>query len=264
MIGGMSGPGIELDVIELPSGLPPVQVLSREEAFSNPYTVAPEWTAEHEHAWLAMLDANTRLHDGPIWAVRSVTPHSLCVYADQYKRLAVQADERVGDLGVRILGIKGVLIGRDPTGAERLLIARRGSETRVYQGLWETAPAGGIDVRRALSEESILATLRAEMGEELGLTLPADVLPRIGAAVADPIAMSIDLIARVDWPLSIRPEAGLCSAGSNASGHAWEYIDAVWISQDEASAFAQQSPWALSPPTRAVLRWLGWIAPLAR
>ena len=238
------------DVIDLPSGLPPVRVLPRDAAVPAAF-----WSTTHEQVWSEMLDANAQLHDGPIWAVRSIGPEELVVQADQYKRLAVQADRRIGDLGVRLLGVKGLLVGRDASGTERILLARRGGQTRIYQGLWETAPAGGIDARQTLGQTAVHETLQTELHEELGLTMPEGAHERIVAAVRDPIAHSIDLITRIDWPKAVNLHATLCHTGT----HAWEYIDSAWTSTQDVHTMLANNPATLSPPTLAVLRWLGWV-----
>ncbi len=238
------------DVIDLPAGLPPVRVLPRDAAVSAAF-----WSTTHEQVWSEMLDASARLHDGPIWAVRSIGPKELVVQADQYKRLAVQADPRIGDLGVRLLGVKGLLVGRDASGIERILLARRGGQTRIYQGLWEAAPAGGIDVRQTLGHQAVRETLLTELHEELGLTTPEGAQERIVAAVRDPIAHSIDLIARIDWPEAVNPHATLCHTGT----HAWEYNDSAWASPQDVHTMLANNPATLSPPTMAVLRWVGWV-----
>ncbi|MFO0492472.1 MAG: NUDIX domain-containing protein [bacterium] len=238
------------EVIDLPAGIPPVRVLPRDADVSAAFS-----STTHEQVWSEMLDANGQLHDGPIWAVRSIGPDALVVQADQYKRLAVQADPRIGDLGVRLLGVKGLLVGRDASGTERILLARRGGQTRIYQGLWETAPAGGIDVRQLLGHQAVRETLLTELHEELGLTMPPGVQERIVAALRDPIARSVDLIARIDWPDAVNPHATLCHTGT----HAWEYIDSAWTSPQDVAAMLANNPATLSPPTLAVLRWLGWV-----
>lgn len=230
----------------LTDGVPPITRLPAE-------TLA--WSERHDLAWRKMVDANARLHDGPIWTVVDASATRLTVRADQYKRLAIQDDAEIGDLGVRQLGVKGLLIGQDHAGTPRLLIARRGSETRIYAGMWEIAPSGGVDPRSAPTPATIAAALSEELREELGLEMPPGVAPAAVALVDDPIARSIDVLLRVDWPTVVSPRAGLCGQETCS----WEYVDAVWISQDEVGEFAMRSLSAISPPTRAVLAWMGWL-----
>ena len=118
-------------VIALTSGVPLIERLPAD---------ATAWSEQHETVWKTMLDANPRLHDGPIWSVVEADAARLTVRADRYKRLAVQDDATIGWLGVRQLGVKGLVIGHDRAGTPRVLLARRGSETRIYAGMWEIAP----------------------------------------------------------------------------------------------------------------------------
>ena len=76
------------------------------------------------------------------------------------------------------------------------------------------------------------------------------------ALIDDPIARSVDVLLRVEWPGVVSPRAGLCGQGSCS----WEYVDAVWISEAEVGEFAARSSDAISPPTRAVLVWMGWLS----
>lgn len=234
-------------VIALTSGVPPIERLPAD---------ATAWSEQHETAWKTMLDANPRLHDGPIWSVVEADAARLTVRADRYKRLAVQDDATIGGLGVRQLGVKGLVVGHDKSGTPRLLLARRGSETRIYAGMWEIAPGGGVDPRAAPSAESIAVALGQEFQEELGLELPASARPMPVALIDDPIARSVDVLLRVDWPGVVSPRAGLCGQGSCS----WEYVDAVWISAGEVGEFAARSADAISPPTVAVLAWMGWLS----
>ncbi len=255
----MSAPLVQVVVVALEGAVPPIEVLPRD---------AQPWTDAHERAWLTLQAQSPRLHDGPIWSVVEARAEKLAVRPEQYKRLAVQAEPGeggvvgVGDLGVRMLGVKGLLLGQEQgSGTQRLLIARRSSQTRVYQGLWELAPGGGVDVRRALSPQVILDTLAQELEEELAMTLPPACTPRAHALVIDPIALSVDILLRVDWPLPV-PASGraTCAAGACATGPGmWEYADAVWISRDELRAFVGRGVHALTPPTLAVLHHIGWI-----
>lgn len=257
----MIGPVAQVVVVPLEGGVPPMSVQSRQ-AFPSG---ADEWTPACETVWREQLEESDRLHDGPIWSVVELSPRQLVVRAERYKRLCVQSDGRVGDLGVRVLGVKGLLTGQDRAGTQRVLIARRGSGTRIYQGLWELAPAGGVDVRAALSTESVNATLRSELREELGehaAEVCASVTPAFVAAVIDPIALSVDLLASVAWPEAVDQRAGLCADASCA----WEYVDMAWVSRADLDAMIASAPGGaanahavLSPPTLAVLRWMGWV-----
>ncbi|MCW5764919.1 MAG: hypothetical protein KIT68_02955 [Phycisphaeraceae bacterium] len=216
--------------------------------------VEPEWTGAAQVAWEAMCGANARLHDGPILSVRWFEPASgrgACV-PERYRRLAVQAHPAVGDLGVRLLGVKGLIEGRDGGGALRVLLARRSAQTLMYPGQWEIAPGGGVPVPRAgvseVGAEHLGAALSAEASEELHVEIGAGG-PDWCAVVYDERARSVDLIGRESWPGGVVTDrAGVCRVGGG-----WEYVDAWWATPEEAMRFGAQRPETVSAPTLAVL-----------
>ncbi|MBY0396589.1 MAG: hypothetical protein K2X91_09000, partial [Thermoleophilia bacterium] len=124
-------------------------------------TPALDWPPPHEQAWARLCAQNPRLHDGPIWAVAHADAAEIAVYPDRYKRLSIQADPAVGDLGIRQLGVKGLSVAPGADGRPRLLLARRGPRVRTYPRLWETAPAGGVTLPGPLTHTSIIDALSA-------------------------------------------------------------------------------------------------------
>lgn len=254
--------------------------------------------------------ANPALHDGPTLCVvglaldaapgapaapsassaPSVHAH-LAVQRGCYRHLVAQASALAPglELGVYTLGVKGLILGADRAGRSHVLIARRAGWTRMYPGLWESAPAGGVTLDDdAISADpadvahAVAATLAAEAHEELGLTIPPPALAdaRPVALVRDPAARSIDLFIRVRWPGVITPARppGPCALPGRARANdaedaedadvadnadeadsprdAGEYIDRAWLALADAARF--DSP-ALAPPVRAAWRVLGWV-----
>lgn len=226
---------------------------------------------DHAH-WAALCAENPRYHDGDILSVARIAGDGGVIECapDRFKRLAVQRDGR--DLGVRLLGVKGMIVGRDERGGEHVLIARRGPQTRVYHDQWEIAPAGGIDgvvdrsvLARAaagervdLGERVVVAALLEEAREELGLEIdPAGC--RAVCIVRDEVARSVDVIVRVDWPRPIDPRRAVCGGGGFcAGGNGWEYTDSAWLSRADAPGFEARAAGSLVGPMRAALRWAGW------
>lgn len=204
------------------------------------------WTDAHEQAWLRSRAANPRLHDGPIWSATSATTDAITVHLDRYKRLTVQADPAIGDLGVRHVGVKGLMTAVDEQGRKRILLARRGPNTRAYPNLWEIAPAGGVEANAPLSPDSIIATLTQEAREEL------DVDASSSAAAASPfllvrdeVACSVVFMVQLRWPELFDPAWRLPET--------WEYSDARWLTHDETSRWLHASPHQITPPARAAL-----------
>lgn len=217
---------------------------------------APVYTTADEAAWATQCAANPRLHDGPILAVERLGASPPVVYArrDRYKHLALRLGE------VRLLGVKGWVTARDADGGEHLLIARRGAETRVYAGLWESAPAGGVDPPHPsladLDIPDLAEVLEVEGDEELGLDLDTR-SARVVGLCRDLIASSDDLYLGIVFPGPIDPRR---SPSCQHAQCAWEYSDTAWLARSDAGEFDGRTPSPLSPPTRAMLRLLGWIA----
>ncbi len=214
--------------------------------------------ARIDAAWERARAANPCLRDGPVLSAHAIDAHAGVVHAARstFRRLVAQGPDL--DLGVRTLGVKGLIIGRDAAGAEHVLIARRGHGTRVYGGLWEIAPAGGVCVPplsvSELHEAALRDTLADEAHEELGLNLDT-AAARPLAIVQDEIARSVDLIMRLDWPGGvIDPRAGVCGPGRSD----WEYVEVAWLSRAHAAAFDARAAHDIVGPMRIVLRWLGW------
>lgn len=225
----------------------------------------PAEPAEAADAWARLCGANDRLFDGPIYAVRAVesAPPRLVVTMDSYRRLAIQADPAVGDLGVRLLGVKARIIGVDADGHEHMLIGRRHPQTRTYGGLWEVGPGGGVGPRDIAAERldagSLLAHLRAEAREELGLDLDASTAPEQPwpLVLEDDFAHSVDVVFQRRWAGVVNPRAAACRADDRD----WEYIDTAWLSRREAPEFVRGHPDAISPAMLALLTHAGWVRP---
>ncbi len=215
---------------------------------------------EIERRWADARADNPRLRDGEVLSVGAIDPGAGLIHTSRstYKRLVAQ--NATLDLGVRMLGVKGLLIGRDTHGVEHVLIARRGGDTRVYGGMWEIAPAGGVSVPpRSVAElgpEVLRDTLADEAHEELGLDLDVSAARPV-AVVRDDVARSVDVIVRLDWPSSggiIDPRASVCTLGRDD----WEYVDTAFLSRSDAAAFDKRASGEIVGPMRVVLRWLGW------
>ena len=213
-----------------------------------------------EAVWNELRRENDRLHDGPILRAVSVDAESgsLLCRRDTYRSLAVSA--RLG-LGVRQLGVMGVITGRDRAGREHVLLARRAAQTRIYPGLWELAPSGGVtppplNMPRIGSRE-LSAALADEAEEELALDLSGQDSAAI-AVLRDAHACSDDIVLRIELAEPIDPRRGTCPA-SNEAADRWEYVDVAWIALGEVHTFVDDHRHAVAPPTRAMLGWLGWV-----
>lgn len=187
-----------------------------------------------EAAWARLCADNPRLHDGLILAVDHVDVAAATMRCSiaTYRQYAVQRDTAVGDRGIRLLGVKGLLVDS----AGRILLGKRSGHSWAYPGTWEAAPAGGVTPPGApgLAGVGLLArALALEAGEELGLALPAESL-RPAWIIADEEARSVDVV------LGAALRAG---GGANS----WEYPDVRWCDARDMRSLP------LSPPTAALL-----------
>ncbi|MEZ6241924.1 MAG: NUDIX domain-containing protein [Phycisphaerales bacterium] len=205
-----------------------------------------------ERRWAEMLAENPRFHNGAILAIESFDPatNTLRARRDEYRRLAVQPQ---APTRVRILSVTGMIVARDDEGRECLLLAQRSHQTRIYGGLWELAPSGGIDApddrTSSLTIDDVRRQLDAELREELGLGLDLSRARPVALSVDGP-GDAVDIILRLDTGTTIE-RLGLDDARAN-----WEYTGVRWVALDDAREFARNHSRELIPPTRDVLAWL--------
>ncbi len=100
-----------------------------------------------EATWAKLTEANPRLFDGPILALAQFNPATGAVVCrrDTYRRLTVQGEV---ETGVVLMAVNGVITARDRAGVEHVLLGRRSVSTRMYGGMWELIPAGGLEPPR--------------------------------------------------------------------------------------------------------------------
>lgn len=211
---------------------------------------APPTDPAVEGRWAELLRDNPRLFDGPILSVErmDLAAGTLSCRREGYKRLAVQPEVPTG---VQLLSVTGILTARSRPGIDHVLIGKRGRQTRVYGGMWELAPSGGIeppspDATR-LDWSGILDQLASELAGETGLTTPIEA-PFLLGAIRDPEAFSLDLAVRASFS---RPVEYLRPARAN-----WEYAETRWLPLTEIPAFAAREPFVET--SLAVLDLLGW------
>jgi len=207
--------------------------------------------AATSRAWVDATRTQPRLFDGPMLFVDAPTR----AVRGTYKALVAAAGQH---LPIRSLGAQGLVIARDRTGHQHLLLGRRSGQTRSYPGLWENAPSGTMTPpppsQTRLTLPDFAAALRQEGIEELGIDL-ADADIRWLAMLEDPGAHSDDVVLEVRLHQPIDPRASICAT---ADGR-WEYADAAWIALSALSPWAADHAHAISPPTLALFGWLGWL-----
>ena len=209
-------------------------------------------SAAVEARWSELCAANPRMFNGPLLAVAGADLPSGVIECrrDDFKHLAVQ--DRV-KTGVEILAVSGVVIASDRAGREHVLLGKRGRQTRVFGGMWELGPSGGMPLpREGVSEIGLAdfgAHLAEEMREEVGLDLGGAACACVGFC-RDFVAHSLDVMLRVE--VSERVEDLVTRERD------WEYEDVRWLAIDEIAVFDRDHESEIIGPTRAFWRMIGW------
>jgi hypothetical protein len=240
------------------SDLPPgIRVLPL--AGSVRVRIAREVHSEHARAdderreWERRCVENPALFDGPILSVVSIDEAAAEVLArrETYRRLVVQP--RV-PTGVRLLAVTGLFIAHDDDQHPHILFGKRAASTRIYPGMWEVGPSGGVGVPPAtidtLLPEHLTAHLADEAAEEVGLDL-AHAVPV--AVLRDDLARSDDIVLRADL-------GRLADVAPRTTCASWEYTSVRWIARRDIPAFLHAEGDRVIPPTRALLEHLDFLA----
>lgn len=172
-------------------------VLSRLEEPFVP-DVSPAMLEEAAERWADLQAENDAYFDGRLLHVIGVHRNGyggavLHVAECAYRHHAVQTDDF--DLGVRALGVKGVV---EHDG--RILVGRRGPRVSRYGGWWEVAP-GGV----AEPHETPDRTVLRELGEETGLCASGE--PVALAVLYDETIRCWEIVYRLTLPPSGEGEA---------------------------------------------------------
>jgi 8-oxo-dGTP pyrophosphatase MutT (NUDIX family) len=215
-------------------------------------------TAAVQAAWDGLCTANPRFFDGPLLSVlhieqaaggRGGEPTRIHARPDRFARLAVQPGVATG---VRILSVTAICTATDPSGALHVLLGKRGRETRIYGGMWELGPSGGMSVPppalQTLDVDAIWSHLADEVHEEIGIEADR------GIAIAitrDNLAMSDDVVFQCDLG-----ELATASRATRAAN--WEYEAIQWIPVAEIAQFDAAHASEIIVPTRALFASLGW------
>lgn len=208
-------------------------------------------SAAVREAWEKLCAANPRHFDAPILSVLYVDGERNEVRArrDRYMRLAVQP---LVQTGVRLLAVTGVLVARDASGREHVLLGKRARDARIYGGMWELGPSGGLqappEVVTELDTGMLFRNLAEEIDEEVG-TIKIAYASILGIC-RDHKAMSDDIVYFCGLESL---EAVLESSGPKN----WEYAATQWVATDVLRAWEEVNE--VIAPTRALFRALGWI-----
>ncbi len=220
-------------------------------------------TEQIAQAWGAARAQNPGLYDGPLLSVEGIDLEHGTIECrrGRYSELVAQTTlaKAFGAwcLGVAQLSVTGLIVGRDWEGGRHVAIGRRSDKTRIYPGLWELAPSGGVelaDVGAGGGLAVLTRALDAEAREELGMELEMGGAKGV-AVVADPDAGSVDVIVRVELPGKMVPHRA--PSGGACGSCMWEYTDTAWLSERDAMKFVREHDGAIIPPARAAMGRLG-------
>lgn len=207
-----------------------------------------------DDAWNELTRLNPRLFDGPIMHVETFDSQapSIAARLDRYRRVAVHPR---CPTGVMLLAVRAVLVAKDDAGREHTLIGARHPTTRVYGGLWENGPSGGMPAPPKapwrLELEDFRAHLAQEAIEEVGISIDSGTVTPLGFC-RDQLARGFDVVLRVDLPETI------ASLAIETRQRDWEYTAVRWLPVDQVQDFDQEMSSRLIPPTKAIWRMLGW------
>lgn len=201
--------------------------------------------------WEAMRSEKPRLFNGPVLSYTGYRDGVVSAHRDSYQRLAVQEhDPAIVAPPVMQLSVTGIVTALDEQSTRHVLVGKRSHATRIYGGMWELGPSGGIDApplsQRSLDGLDVFRQLVVEMREETGLPADPDPGP-IVAITIDSVATSADLVMRIDLT---RPVDEIVAHTDRSSEHGWEYETTRWIECHEFERFVSEAP--CIPPTRAL------------
>jgi 8-oxo-dGTP pyrophosphatase MutT (NUDIX family) len=206
-----------------------------------------------ERVWGRLKQQNPKLFGGGVYSVLrfSMVRGEIKAAYDLYKRLVVQPEV---ETGVSQLSVSALAIGPDPEKRPCVLLGQRGEQTRIYGGMWQICPAGGVDPPenasdlRDLVHTDVEGALRREFDEEVGFAAPAGVLAPV-AIVHDKVARSYDVVLAADFAHLPEPRP------RNGSG--WEHMAFEWVPIAQLPRFAREHP--LIEPTAELFRALRWL-----
>jgi hypothetical protein len=199
-----------------------------------------------------LCEANPRHYDGALLAVVTFDPEraEMLCRRDRYQRLAVQPQVATG---VHQLAVTAVLTATDGGGRRYVLLGRRSPQVRVYGGMWEIGPSGGIAPPavnvETLDAGDLVRHLADEVVEEVGLVLPAG---RVVSMVRDLGAFSDDVVIECDL-------GSLEAVGPRTGAVNWEYSETNWLPLDSVRQFDAGNEGEIIAATRAIFRVMGWI-----
>jgi hypothetical protein len=197
-----------------------------------------------DELWEEERGARPGLADGTMISVTAIEGDRVVTRPCAYRLfVARERDAALRErLGVRALGVSGVLLIGGDRGERSVVLGRRSADVTEYGGAWELVPSGGIEPRRAGRDGivDVKAALFAELEEEAGLR-EDDVLEAMPLGLVHDIGQDgYD----VCLALHVREDANIRLA---------EYAERVLLPAKDAGAWLGARDRAVVPTSRALL-----------
>lgn len=236
-------------------------------AATRPMPGLPAWLeAEIDRLWeAAQARTGGLLFNGRVFCADVITPRLICGHWSEYRRVVAQMarPELFPVLGQRSLAVGGVLRGPDG-----VVFGQRPARAIYQAGEWQLPPAGTVDggAERAEGRVDVLATLYAELVEELGLPA-ADVRnPRplclVEHAVPGPDGGAAGGLGSHVLDLGIALETPLDAAAlraRHAAGGNEEYAALTFVKVEALPGFLAREAATVNVQAPIFLARAGWL-----
>ena len=209
-----------------------------------PLESPPELRRRVDELWERERQARPGLVDGSIVSVSEIRGDRVLARACPYRLFVARECDALlrATLGVRALGVSGVLLVGAYGGTRSVVLGRRAWDVTEYPGAWELVPSGGVEPRRAGADGivDVSAALLDELEEEAGVSKEA-------VAETVPLGLVHDLGQDgydVCFALSLREAPSL---------QLLEYDETALIPATEADAWLAATAGVVVPTSRAIL-----------
>lgn len=211
-------------------------------AVAAPPVLGNELGARVRARWAELCAGNSKFFDGPLLTLKALDENSGKMALQRVTYMAYAVQPQV-DTGVISVGVTAVACARGADGVHRYLFGQRAGTTHMHPNRWELGPSGALapPASGELAITDVLAQLRTELSEEIGLSITLD------DSNCEPLCTALDLTAMsLDLVMLIRLEH------PPAISRNWEYQDCEWISSEEFAAWAESHD--VIPPSAAIMQ----------
>jgi 8-oxo-dGTP pyrophosphatase MutT (NUDIX family) len=210
----------------------------------RPLEPPPELRGRIDELWERERLARPELVEGTIVSVSDIEGGRVLTRTCSYRLFVARERDAAlrATLGVRALGVSGVLLVGENGSAPTVVLGRRATSMTEYGGAWELVPSGGVEPRRAGADGIVDVTgaLLDELEEEAGVrgeavveTVPLGLVHDLGQDGYD-VCFALRLR---DAPAGLLPE----------------YEETALVSARDAEAWLDATGRAVVPTSRVIL-----------